>query len=129
MKQKKTWIAAIVLVVLILAAAFAWSRNREVPQQGGKQITVEVVTNNDTDTFVFYTDAEYLRQALEEQTLIEGTESSYGLYVTTVNGITADDSQQEWWCFTREGEMLNTGVDSTPIADGETYEITLTTGW
>ena len=30
---------------------------------------------------------------------------------------------------TKGGEMLMTGVDDTMIADGESYEITLTTGW
>ena len=45
------------------------------------------------------------------------------------DGITADESQQQWWCFTRGGGTLETGVDTTPIADGEHYEITLTTGW
>jgi len=129
MKQKKTWIAALILVVLVVAAALVWTHTRQTAQQGGKHLTVEVVADDQTTAFNIQTDAEYLRQALEEQDLIEGTESQYGLYVTTVNGITADESQQEWWCFTRNGEQLNTGVDSTPIADGETYEITLTTGW
>lgn len=49
--------------------------------------------------------------------------------VTTVNGVTADSSLEEWWCFTKGGETLNTGVDSTPIADGDHFEITLTTGY
>ena len=33
------------------------------------------------------------------------------------------------WCFTKAGEMLMTGVDTTPIADGDHYEIELKTGW
>ena len=70
-----------------------------------------------------------LRGALEEQKLIAGDESEFGLYVRTVNGYTADDSKQEWWMFTRNGESLMTGVDATPIADGEQYEIALTTGY
>ena len=52
-----------------------------------------------------------------------------GLYVTTVDGVTADDGNQEWWCFTLNGETINTGVDTTPIADGDHFEITLTTGY
>ena len=36
---------------------------------------------------------------------------------------------QEWWCFTKGGEMLMTGVDDTMIADGEQYEATFTVGW
>ena len=59
----------------------------------------------------------------------EGTESAYGLFITTVDGETADDSLQQWWCITRSGEMLSTGADQTPIADGEQYELTLTEGY
>ena len=83
----------------------------------------------DSDEFHISTDAEFLRGALEEQKLIQGEESQYGLFVTTVNGVTADESQQQWWCFTKGGEALMTGVDSTPIANGDAFEITLTTGY
>ena len=75
------------------------------------------------------TDAEFLRGAMEQEGLIAGTESEYGLYVLTVNGITADESTQQWWCFTKGGEMVNTGVDTTPITDGDTFEFELKTGW
>ena len=74
-------------------------------------------------------DLENLRGALEQESLIAGSESDYGLYVVTVDGETADEAQQQWWCFTKSGEMLMTGVDDTMIADGDAYEITLTTGW
>ena len=129
MKQKKTIIAVAVLAVLILASVLIWQGTRPETQTGDKTITVSVVTDTETTDFTIATDAEYLRQALEQENLVEGSESEYGLFVTTVNGVTADDSQQQWWCFTRNGEMVETGIDSTPIADGETYEITLTTGW
>lgn len=129
MKQKKTIIAVAVLAVLILASVLIWQGTRPETQTGDKTITVSVVTDTETADFTIATDAEYLRQALEQENLVEGSESEYGLFVTTVNGVTADDSQQQWWCFTRNGEMVEIGIDSTPIADGETYEITLTTGW
>lgn len=129
MKQKKTIIAVAVLAVLILASVLIWQGTRPETQTGDKTITVSVVTDTETTDFTIVTDAEYLRQALEQENLVEGSESEYGLFVTTVNGVTADDSQQQWWCFTRNGEMVETGIDTTPIADGETYEITLITGW
>ena len=75
------------------------------------------------------TEAEFLRGALEQEGIIAGEESDYGLFVTTVDGVTADDSLEQWWCFTKGGESLATGVDSTPIADGDTFEITLTEGY
>ena len=73
--------------------------------------------------------AEFLRGALEDAKLVEGEESDYGLFVKTVDGVTADDANEEWWCFTKGGEPVMTSVDSTPIADGDTFEITLTTGY
>ena len=66
---------------------------------------------------------------MEQEKLIAGDESEYGLFVKTVDGRTADDAKQEWWCFTKGGETLMTGVDDTPIADKEKFEITLTVGW
>lgn len=129
MKNKKTLIALIVLVVLVIGAFAVWKVNAPQGQTGDKTILVSVVVDTETSDFVIETDAEFLRGALEQAGLVEGTESEYGLYVTTVNGVTADESQQQWWCFTRGGGTLETGVDSTPIADGEHYEITLTTGW
>ena len=53
----------------------------------------------------------------------------WGLYVLTVDGETADEAQQQWWCLTKDGEMSPTGVDDTVIADGEHYEFELKTGW
>ena len=129
MKNKKTLIALLVLVVLVIGAFAVWKVNAPQGQTGDKTILVSVVVDTETSDFVIETDAEFLRGALEQEGLVEGTESEYGLYVTTVNGITADESQQQWWCFTLGAGTLETGVDSTPIADGEHYEITLTTGW
>lgn len=54
--------------------------------------------------------------------LIAGDESQYGLYVKTVNGITADyDVDGTYWAFYIDGEYASTGVDSTPVVDGSTY--------
>lgn len=92
--------------------------------------TVTVVYEDaTTEDFAITTTATTLRAALEAEGLIAGTESEYGLYVQTVNNITADESLQQWWCLTKGGEMWNNGVDTTEISDGEQYELTLTTGW
>lgn len=77
---------------------------------------------NETD-FVINTDKETVGDALLEQNLIEGEEGDYGLYVKTVNGITADyDTDQTYWAFYVNGEYASTGVDSTPVNEGDTYE-------
>ena len=128
--NKKIWLAVAALVVAVAVVLGIYFVTRPAPQQGGMTITVQVVLlEGEPSDFTIQTDEEYLRGALESIDLIEGSESEYGLFVTTVNGVTVDDSKQQWWCFTQDGEMLMTGVDTTPIADGDHFEITLTEGY
>ena len=128
--NKKIWLAAAALVAAVAVLLGVYFVTRPAPQQGGKTIAVQVVLlDGESTDYTIQTDEEYLRGALESIDLIEGSESEYGLFVTTVNGVTVDDSKQQWWCFTQDGEMLMTGVDTTPIADGDHFEITLTEGY
>jgi len=86
-----------------------------------------VSAEDKTVTFTIHTDGTTLRQALEENSLIAGDESDYGLYVKTVDGMTADyDADGLYWAFYKSGEYLMTGVDTTEIADGEQYELVCT---
>lgn len=93
-------------------------------------ITVSVTHADGSEKeFVITTEALNLREALEQENLVQGDESEYGLFVTTVDGEGTDSDKQEWWCFTKGGEMMMTGVDDTLIADGDHYEIVFTVGW
>ena len=128
--KKKTLIGCGALVAACLLAALLYLQTRSETAAGDKTIDVVVVHGDGSEAaFQYQTDAEYLGDVLTENGLVEGTESTYGLFITTVDGETADDSLQQWWCITREGEMLSTGADQTPIADGEQYELTLTEGY
>jgi len=130
MKNRK-WVlgfAALVVIAGLLYGAYVILMPEG--KTGAKQITFTVTqADGQTQTFAISTDQAYLRKALEEQGLIAGEESDYGMYVKTVDGTTADESNQEWWCFTQNGETLMTGVDTTPIADGDCFEAALTTGY
>ena len=130
MAKKKGLIWAIVAVVAV-AAIFTgiYLANRPATQEGVKTITFVINGKDASRSVEIHTDREYLGEALTDEKLVEGTESEYGLFVTTVDGYTADDSVQEWWCFSKGGEDLSTGVDTTPIADGDTFKATLKTGW
>lgn len=130
-KANITRFTALLLVVLIAAMALFTGCKEAETQTGAKTITVEIIVEGaETVTKTIQTDAEFLRGALEqEEGLLAGEESQYGLFVKTVNGITVDDAKQQWWCFTKGGEDLFTGVDTTPIADGDKFEITLKTGY
>ena len=128
--QKPLIIAAIVFVVLVVAGVVIWQVTAPKGTAGAKAYTLTVVDADGKETVHnLNTDEEMLGAALQDADLIEGEESEYGLFVTTVDGYTADDSVQEWWCFSKGGENLSTGVDTTPIADGDTFEATLKTGW
>ena len=70
-----------------------------------------------------------LGAVLQKEGLIEGEDSQYGLFVKAVDGYTADEGSQEWWCLTVDGETAMTGIDSTPIEEGKSYGLVLTVGY
>ena len=129
-KTRNVIIAVAILLVVVIGALLIWNANRPAAQEGGKAIVLTVVHGDGSrKDFPIRPDAETLRAALEEASLIEGSESEWGLYVLTVDGETVDEAQEQWWCLTKDGEMSATGVDDTMIADGDHYEFTFTTGW
>lgn len=93
-------------------------------------ITVEVKGPDEkTETFTIETDADNLGDALQKDGLVLGEESEYGLYIKTVNGITADyDTDGAYWALYKGGEYLTSGAESTPISDGDSFEIVYTVG-
>ncbi|MDO4679513.1 MAG: DUF4430 domain-containing protein [Blautia sp.] len=131
MKNKKTnLIAVIVLVVVLAAAGLLYMKFKPGTTAGEKEITVKVsALENGEKSFTYQTDAEYLGEVLTANKLIEGEDGQYGLFITTANGIKADDSKQQWWCITKGGEQVNTSADQTPIQNGDQFELTLTEGY
>lgn len=95
--------------------------------QGSKQAIVEVKADNQTIRFTIHTDETTVGEALLENNLIAGDEGEYGLYIKTVNGITADyDIDQSYWAFYIDGEYATAGVDSTEISEGSVYRLEYT---
>ncbi|MCM1326439.1 MAG: DUF4430 domain-containing protein [Bacteroidales bacterium] len=128
--RKKILPAVLILAALALVFGIVYACFAPKPTAGTKVISVEVVDDNAASKiYTTRTDAEYLRQALEETEglSIEGTESAYGLMVTTVNGLTADyNTDGAYWAFYVDGEYCNYGVDEQPIEDGQAYLIIYT---
>ena len=121
--RKGIIIAVVVAVVPIAAALLCWKLWAPSAQAGGKTVAVQVTHADGSEKdFTLHTDAEYLWDAMLEQDLIDGTDSQYGKWVTTVDGETADEADGQYWMFTRGGEWVTTSCDTTPIADGEGYE-------
>lgn len=128
--KKKTALAGGILILLCILAAILFFRFRAESVSGQKEIIVIVVHGDlEEKTFVYQTDAEYLGEVLAENHLAQGTEGPYGTFITTVDGETADETRQQWWCITKEGEMLNTSADQTPVQNQEQYELTLKEGY
>lgn len=99
------------------------SRSGGAVGEGSREFAFTTVDKEGNETeFEIHTDKETVGEALEELGLIEGEESEFGLYVKIVNGITVDyDKDGKYWAFYVNGEYAPLGVDSTPIAEGETY--------
>lgn len=126
-RNKGILIAVAALAVVIAAMLILNSVFKEKTQAGNKHITVEVVhKDGSSKEFEYQSTKEYLGEVLEDEKLVEGEKGQYGLFIKTVDGETVPDGSKDWWCITKNGEMLSTSADQTPIADGEHYEITLT---
>ncbi|MBQ9588675.1 MAG: DUF4430 domain-containing protein [Butyrivibrio sp.] len=124
---KKIIIGAVILIVLIALFAVIWNKFSAKPTKGAKNITVEVVDNEGATTdYTLDTDAEYLRQAMDELGdqgfSYEGTESEYGIMIEYVNELRADyTADGAYWAIYVNGEYGQYGVDTQPVTDGDTY--------
>lgn len=127
--------AALLAVICVLSMSLAFvscsnGGNGDESESGTPiTITLEVIgPDGASKEHTVNTDSsKNLRQALEGAGLISGEEGQYGLYVKAVDGITADyDADQSYWELSKDGERLMTGVDSTPISDGDRFEFTYT---
>lgn len=121
-------VAALAAVAALMAVVFFVFR--EKPVEGSKQVTIEVVNQaQETTSYTVRTEAEYLRQAMEEADglTFSGTESEYGMMVDTVNGERADYTLDgAYWYFYVNGGECYYGIDTQPIEHGDTFSIVYT---
>lgn len=90
---------------------------------------VVTLADGATTTYTIHTDKDTVGAALLELELIAGEDSTYGLYVKTVQGVTADyDTDKTYWAFYINGEYAMTGVDQTKIEAGATYTFKIEKG-
>ena len=91
--------------------------------EGKNQFKFTVTDADGTESFFeIHTDKTIVGEALLELELISGEEGAYGLYVKTVNGITADyDADGTYWAFYINDQYALSGVETASIKAGETY--------
>ena len=130
MKNKKIILAAGALILVAALMLGAWLALRPDTQEGSKDLIIKVIHKDKSEkVFEVSTDEEYLGPVLVAKEIVVDNQSAYGLYILTADGETVNEANQEWWCVTKGGESLMTGADETPVADGDTFELTFTVGY
>jgi hypothetical protein len=129
-KNIKPIIAVIALCAVVALALVAYFVLVPTGTEGAKTFYMEVIVDGE----VVYsqpirTDEAYLRGALEDVNLIQGEETTFGLWVLEVNGRFADDSKEEWWALYVNGDFAMFGVDEMPIEDGDKFNYILMVGY
>ncbi len=128
-KQTKIIISVVAVLAVIAILAGVYFALAPKAQQGSKSVTVEVVDDKGTTKpYTIKTDAEFLSQVMDELTAegdfsYEGTDGDYGLYITAINGVTADyDADGAYWSILVNDEYGMFGADSQPVADGDDFK-------
>ena len=128
MNNKKMIIAVIALVAVIAGMLGVYFATRPETTQGSKTFTVTVVHGDGTSKdFTYSTDEEYLGAVLIAEELIEGEQGPYGMMINAVDGETASwDENQSYWALYVGEEYAVTGIDMTPVNDGDSFKLEYT---
>jgi len=125
-------LSAVSLVVLmaVMALSMISCDKKDDAPASGTEVTITVQVTDDKGEMTPYsitTTETTLRGALEQEELVEGEESEFGLYIKKDCGITADyDVDGSYWALYKNGEYLANSVDAEILEDGAVYEITYT---
>lgn len=126
----KVFLGTIGLFAVTVLLLYLFFNKTNPSSPGSKEILIQVIVpGEDIEEFTLSTEAYTLREALDEEKMIRGLDSSYGFYIVEVNGRRADDAKNEWWSITKDGEYIEYGVDMINIQDKDKYELTLMEGY
>lgn len=131
-ENTKTKILSLVICIMLIAAmAFtvtscAGTRSDNVGTEFS--FTFEMTegeaeyTKKEDGTFHVKTNEETVGDALYSLGLIDGDEGDYGLYIKSVNGITADyNVDATYWALYIDNAYALSGASDTPIEEGKCY--------
>lgn len=130
MKNKKLLSVALLVLGLMLFA-FGCSKTNKDVSAANKNIVITVVDtrNNSSEEIKKETTKETLGDALVEANIVTVKESNMGRFLTGVKDINADESKQEWWKVTVNGEDAQKGIDDIKLNDGDKITLTLNVGY
>ena len=129
-KNNKLMMAVLALAAIALVLVLIFVLNKPQGQKGAKKVTLIVQDDQGAEKkYEFRTDAEFLYDALkplmeEKKLSVEAEESTYGLYVNAVNGVTADFAKdQAYWAIYVNEEYGQYSIDTQPVADGDVFKL------
>jgi len=127
-RNKIVSISVIFALIAAMALSFAGCAQEPTSDAETVTITVEIVDKDGISTeYNITTDTGTLWGALQQEKLAEGDEGPYGVMIHTVGGVRADFTLDgAYWALYKDGEYLMSGAESTPIAEGEHYELVYT---
>ncbi|MBR5485753.1 MAG: DUF4430 domain-containing protein [Oscillospiraceae bacterium] len=134
---RKNWLLGIVLTILTMLFMVGCGakqaennetqvfENASIIGTGDITFTLTIVDENKAETVLtINTDKKTVGEALQDNKLVAGKKDNFGLYIKTVNGITADyDKDGVYWAFYVNGEYSPTGVDFTEIVPEAEYSL------
>ena len=132
-ERKKALIPVCILLLAVVLFAAVFVKFGESPVDGEKRYTLTVVDDAGAENdYEGLTKAKYLRELLDElqekgDFSYSGVEESYGLYITTVNGLAADNgSDHAYWAIYVNNEYGQYGADTQPVEDGDEFRLEYT---
>lgn len=138
-KNKILRIVSVTLIFALLAAmalslsgcAKEEKKTADTASADSITVIVEIVDNEEKskEYTISLPVGSTLWDALEKEKLAEASDSEFGKYIHTVNGLRADyDADGAYWALYKGGEYLMTGAESTILEDGGHYELVYTIG-
>lgn len=109
------------VVVLAAVGVFAWQTNSQGSNPSSNQSTPTNNTTQSTDSLSYQGEnGKTALELLKQKAQVETKDSSFGEYVTAING--NDGDGQKYWLFYVNGKQASEGAGTYKTQDGETIE-------
>ena len=127
--SRKKLIGLFVVIAIILAGVVFFTK--PAGNENLKSVTIEIISERDevNEKTKYETELEFLGELLIEEDLVEYSNSEYGMFITGVDGMLSDDTQQYWWSISVDGKMAEMAADQTVLTEGSTYTLELQQGY